>query len=264
MTGKSIRLERIINRDTMRTVIVPMDHGVTIGPIRGIENMRDMVNAVADGGANAVLGQLGLPLHGHRRHGKDIGLILHLSGSTVWSPDPNAKVLVNTVENAIKFGADGVSVHVNIGAANEAEMLKDFGDVAVKCIEWGMPLLAMMYARGTKFKSETDPAGVRHAARIAAELGADIVKVNYTGSPKTFATVVAGCPIPVVIAGGEKLTDERQVFRMIREALDVGAAGVAVGRNAFGHDSPVAMMRAICALVHKNASIEDVGRLVRR
>ncbi len=103
-------------------------------------------------------------------------------------------------------------------------------------------------------------AVVRHAARIAAELGADIMKVNYTGSPKTFTSVVAGCPIPVVIAGGEKLTDERQVFRMIREALDVGAAGVAVGRNVFGHDSPVAMMRAICALVHENASIQDAVR----
>ncbi len=263
MMGKFIRLERIINRDTLRTVIVPMDHGLTVGPIRGIENMRDMVNAVADGGANAVLGHLGLPLHGHRRRGKDIGLILHLSGSTVWSPDPNAKVLVNTVETAIKFGADAVSVHVNIGASNESDMLKDFGEVAVTCIEWGMPLLAMMYTRGAKFKSETDPEGIRHAARIAAELGADIVKVNYTGSPRTFKNVVAGCPIPVVIAGGEKLGDERDVFRMIRGALDVGASGVAVGRNAFGHREPVRMMRAICALVHENATIDQVVRLMR-
>ncbi len=263
MMGKFIRLERIINRDTLRTVIVPMDHGLTVGPIRGIENMRDMVNAVADGGANAVLGHLGLPLHGHRRRGKDIGLILHLSGSTVWSPDPNAKVLVNTVENAIKFGADAVSVHVNLGASNEAEMLKDFGDVAVTCLEWGMPLLAMMYTRGAKFKSELDPAGIRHAARIAAELGADIVKVNYTGSPRTFKPVVAGCPIPVVIAGGERLDEERQVFRMIREALDVGAAGVAVGRNAFGHAAPVRMMRAICALVHEDASVDQAVRRMR-
>ena len=167
MLGKFIRLERIINRGTLRTVIVPMDHGLTLGPIPGIEDMRDMVNAVAEGGANAVLGHLGLPLHGHRRHGKDIGLILHLSGSTLWSPDPNAKVLVNTVENALKFGADAVSVHINIGAANEAEMLKDFGQVAVSCIEWGLPLLAMMYTRGKKFSSETDPEAIRSRHRRA-------------------------------------------------------------------------------------------------
>lgn len=264
MKGKFIRLERIINRETRRTVIVPMDHGVTVGPIKGIENMRDMVDAVAMGGANAVLGHIGLPLHGHRRHGKDIGLILHLSGSTVWSPDPNAKVLVNTVENALKFGADGVSVHVNIGADNEAEMLRDLGHVSVTCIEWGMPLLAMMYTRGRKFRSEMDPEGIRHAARIAAELGADIVKVNYTGSPKTFAKVVAGCPIPVVIAGGEKVTNEKLLFRIIRDSLDVGGSGVAVGRNAFGHAAPVRMLRAIAALVHENASIEKALSILRR
>lgn len=264
MHGKLIRLERIINRETMRTVIVPMDHGVTVGPIQGIENMRDMVNAAAEGGANAVLGHLGLPLHGHRRHGKDIGLILHLSGSTVWSPDPNAKVLVNTVENAIRFGADGVSVHMNIGAENEAEMLRDLGQVAVTCIEWGMPLLAMMYTRGKKFASETDPEGIRHAARVAAELGADIVKVNYTGSRKTFEKVVAGCPIPVVIAGGDKVSDEKRIFRMIRESLDAGGCGVAVGRNAFGHAAPIRMMRAITALVHENASITQAMALLRR
>ncbi len=81
--GKSIRLERIIDRNTKRTVVVPMDHGVTLGPIEGIIDMRDMVNEISEGGANAVLGHIGLPLHGHRKHGRDIGLILHLSGSTV-------------------------------------------------------------------------------------------------------------------------------------------------------------------------------------
>ncbi|MCA1808367.1 MAG: 2-amino-3,7-dideoxy-D-threo-hept-6-ulosonate synthase [Lentisphaerae bacterium] len=263
MPGKFIRLERIINRETGRTVIVPMDHGVTVGPIPGIENMRDMVNAVAEGGANAVLGHLGLPLHGHRRHGKDIGLILHLSGSTVWSPDPNAKVLVNTVENSLKFGADGVSVHINIGAENEALMLQDLGKVAVKCMEWGMPLVAMMYARGNKIKAENDPEGVRHAARIAAELGADLVKVTYTGSPKSFAKVVDGCPIPVVIAGGEKITDEKMLLKIIKDSLEAGGSGVAVGRNAFGHANPARMMRAICALVHENASVDKALKILR-
>lgn len=263
MLGKKIRLERIIDRKTRRTVIVPMDHGLTVGPIPGIENMRDMVDAVAQGGANAVLGHLGLPLHGHRQYGHDIGLILHLSGSTVWSPDPNAKVLVNSVENALRMGADGVSVHVNIGADNEAEMLSDLGAVAVKCLEWGMPLLAMMYTRGKKFKSESDPEGIRHAARIAAELGADIVKVTYPGSARALAKVVAGCPIPVVIAGGEKISDEAALFGIIKAALENGGQGVAVGRNAFGHAAPARMIRAISALVHQNASIEKALQIIR-
>jgi len=263
MLGKPIRLERIINRETRRSVVVPMDHGVTVGPIPGIENMREMVNAVAEGGANAVLGHMGLPLYGHRHYGKDVGLILHLSGSTVWSPDPNAKVLVNTVENALRNGADGVSVHVNIGAANESDMLRDLGEVAVKCMEWGMPLLAMMYTRGAKFKSETGVEGVKHAARIAAELGADIVKVSYTGSVASFRKVVAGCPIPILIAGGEKARNDREILQAVRGALDAGAAGVSIGRNAFQHKHPVRFVRAICAMVHEDASVKDAAHILK-
>jgi len=255
--GKSIRLERIINRNTGRTVIVPMDHGVTVGPIKGIENMRDMVNDISEGGANAVLGHVGLPKHGHRRHGKDIGLILHLSGSTVWSPDPNAKVLVNTVENALKMGADGVSVHINIGAENEAEMLRDLGSVSVACMDWGVPLLAMMYTRGKKVKSESDVEGVKHAARIAAELGADIVKVTYTGSKKTFSEVVGGCPIPVVIAGGEKASNDSEVLENVKNSLEAGGAGVSIGRNAFQHRHPKKMVEAICKIVHEDVSVKE-------
>ncbi len=260
--GKKIRLERIIDRNSGRTVIVPMDHGVTVGPIKGLVDMKKMVDAVSLGGANAVLGHLGLPLHGHRQSGKDVGLILHLSGSTIWSPDPNAKILVNTVENAIRMGADAVSIHVNIGATSESVMLRDLGDIAVKCIDWGMPLLAMMYTRGAKLKSESEPAAVSHAARIAAELGADIVKVTYTGSAKSFRSVVEGCPIPVLIAGGEKADSDRAVFEAVRGALDAGGAGVCMGRNAFQHRNPLGMMRAIGAMVHENATPQQAAAIL--
>ncbi|MFY9981885.1 MAG: fructose-bisphosphate aldolase, partial [Methanoregula sp.] len=102
MRGKEIRLERIMNRNTKKTVIVPMDHGVTNGPIAGLIDMGQTVNLVADGGANAVIGHVGLALYGHRQGGRDIGLILHLSASTSLGPDPNEKVLVNSVTNALK------------------------------------------------------------------------------------------------------------------------------------------------------------------
>jgi len=257
LLGKRIRMERIINRKTKRTVIVPMDHGVTLGPIRGLVNMREMVDEVARGGANAVLGHMGLPLYGHRRYGKDLGLILHLSGSTVWSPDPNTKVLVNSVEMALKLGADAVSIHVNIGADDETEMLKDLGNVSVSCMEWGVPLLAMMYARGKKFKNEFDVGGIKHAARIAAELGADIAKVNYTGSISSFRQVIEGCPIPVVIAGGERAEDEKGILTVIKESLEAGGAGVSVGRNVFQHEKPRKMMEAIGLIVHENISVDE-------
>ena len=262
MRGKEIRLERIMNRNTKRTIIVPMDHGVSNGPIPGLIDMAQAVNLVAEGGANAVIGHMGLALYGHRQGGRDVGLILHLSASTSISPDPNEKVLVNSVTNALKMGADAVSMHVNIGADSEARMLSDLGSVAVECMEWGMPLLAMMYPRGKKITKENDVDQVKLAARVAAELGADIVKTVYTGDPESFREVTRGCPVPVVVAGGSK-TDDRTTLELIEGAMAGGAAGISIGRNAFQHRTPDRFVRAAACIVHAKKSAEEAMKLLK-
>lgn len=256
--GKQIRLERIMDRNSRRTVIVPMDHGITLGPIPGLINTKESVDQVAAGGANAIIIHKGVVESGHRGKGVDVGLIIHLSGSTVLSPDPNAKVLVCSVEEAIRLGADAVSIHVNIGSDDEKKMLKDLGAVAKSTRDWGMPLVAMMYTRGPKIKNEYDPKVVKHAARIGAELGADIVKVVYTGSPESFHEVIEGCFVPVVIAGGEKMETDRQVMEIVEGSLKAGGAGVSIGRNAFQHRQPKRIVWAISQMVHHDWSIDQV------
>jgi len=258
--GKQIRLERIMNRETARTVIVPMDHGTTIGPIPGLENMHDTVTKVVNGGANAILMHKGMVAAGHRGGGNDIGLIVHLSAGTSLSPDPYAKVLVCTVEEAIKLGADAVSIHVNLGAPTDSDMLRDFGEISASCMTWGMPLLAMMYTRGSKNGEkigEYDLGNIKHAARVGAELGADIVKVNYTGSPESFCEVVEGCPVPVVIAGGEKVETDEELLQMVEGALAAGASGASIGRNAFQHADPEGMVRAMAMIAHERSSVAE-------
>ncbi len=250
MIGKKIRLQRLINRNTGMTIIVPMDHGVTVGPIPGLIDMAKTVNSVADGGANAILMHKGIVETGHRNSGKDIGLIVHLSASTVLAPDSNAKTLVCSVEEAVRLGADGVSIHVNIGANTESELLGKMGMVSRGCREWGMPLLAMMYTRGAKIKNEYDVNVVKHAARVGAELGADIVKVNYTGSPESFREVVMGCPVPVLIAGGEKMETDEEILEMVRGSVQAGGCGVSIGRNVFQHEEPATIVRKISEIVH--------------
>jgi predicted phospho-2-dehydro-3-deoxyheptonate aldolase len=250
MIGKKIRLQRIINRNTAKTIIVPMDHGVTIGPIPGLIDMARTINKVADGGANAILMHKGLVETGHRSSGKDIGLIVHLSASTILAPDSNAKTLVCTVEEAVRLGADAVSIHINIGANTESDMLNTMGKISKSCRDWGMPLLAMMYTRGAKVKNEYDVGVVKHAARVGAELGADIVKVNYTGSPETFREVVQGCPVPVVIAGGEKMETDDEVLDMVKGSIEAGGSGVSIGRNIFQHDDPEIIVSKIAEIVH--------------
>jgi fructose-bisphosphate aldolase/2-amino-3,7-dideoxy-D-threo-hept-6-ulosonate synthase len=262
MIGKQVRMQRIMDRNTGKTVIIPMDHGVTVGPIKGLENMKDTINKVADGGTNAIVLHKGMVGVGHRSGGRDVGLIIHLSASTSVGPDPNHKVIVCSVKEAIKLGADAVSIHVNIGADDEAEMLKDMGEIAKDCNKWGMPLLAMMYPRGKKIKDEKDVGVVKLAARVGAELGADIVKTNYTGNIKSFRQVVEGCPVPVIIAGGSK-GDELQTLKMIEDAMRAGASGVAMGRNSFQHNNPPNFVKAVCAVVHQGKSAKEACKLLR-
>ncbi len=263
MIGKQVRLERIVNRTSGRTVIIPMDHGTTVGPIPGLCDMKEAVQMVVDGGANAIIEHKGLVVSGHRGVGRDVGLIVHLSGSTSLGPDPNAKVLVCTVEEAVKLGADGVSIHVNLGAKTEPEMLRQMGEVSARCAEWGMPLMAMMYARGEKITDPFDVKYVKHAARVGAELGADIVKCVYTGSPETFREVVDGCPVPVVIAGGEKMETDKQILDMVAGSLEAGGKGVSIGRNAFQHERPDRIVAAIAKIVHEGASAGEALRFLQ-
>jgi class I fructose-bisphosphate aldolase len=262
MIGKEIRLERIMDRNSRKMVIVPLDHGVTVGPIPGLINMGETVGRIAEGGANAVVVHNGLVAKGHRRHGRDIGLIIHLSGSTSLSPDPNRKVIVCSVEQAIRLGADAVSIHVNIGANTEDEMLRDFGKINRDCVEWGMPLLAMVYPRGPKVKDEKDVEVVKIAARVGAELGADVVKVPWTGDADSFRKVVEGAPVPVVIAGGSKLSDA-DTLKMIEGAIKAGAAGLSMGRNAFQHENPTKLVKAACAIVHNGVSAKEALKMLK-
>ena len=251
MIGKAIRMERIMDRESGNMVIVPMDHGVSEGPIPGLENLVAAVEDVSKGGADAVLMHKGMVGKGHRGYGSDIGLMIHLNAGSSIQPDPNNKILVTRVEEAIFLGADAVSIHVNVGADKEHRMLADLGSVAQKCNQFGIPLLAMMYPRGPQIQKGSEMKYVKHVARLGAELGADIVKTLYTGNPKTFAEVVEGCPVPVVIAGGPKVESEQDLFNMVADAMDCGARGISIGRNVFGAVDRIDVTKKLCKIVHK-------------
>lgn len=260
MYGKSIRLERIMDRNTGNCVIVPMDHGVSIGPTQGLVNMKKTVDDVANGGATAVLMHKGLIRYSHRTSGHDIGLILHLSASTDIGVTSNSKVLVATVEEALKIGADAVSVHINVGAETEPQMLEDLGNVSKECNEWGMPLLVMAYPRGPKIQNSYDAHAVAHAARVATELGADIVKCSYTGDIDSFREVVKGTLAPIVIAGGPKMDSDDDILQMVYDSIQAGGHGVSIGRNVFQHRNVEAMTRAISDIVLRGYTVEEAKR----
>jgi fructose-bisphosphate aldolase/2-amino-3,7-dideoxy-D-threo-hept-6-ulosonate synthase len=239
--GRDIRLNRILKDGKM--LCIPMDHGISNGPIQGLEDIHTLIYKCQNAGLTCVLVNKGiirsLPTS------TSIGLIVHLSGSTSLGPAPNRKMLMGSVEEAIRLGADAVSVHINIGAKEEPEMLYKLGLISDKCDEWSMPLVAMMYPRGENIKNQYDPETVAHTARIGAEAGADIVKSVYTGDSSSFKRVIKSCPVPVVIAGGPKANTDKEIVHMCYGAMEAGAIGVTFGRNIFQHKNPPAIVHAL-------------------
>ena len=264
MFGKNIRIERIMDRESGNAVVVPMDHGISVGPISGLVDMKKTVSDAVEGGATAVLMHKGIVPQGHRTSGHDVGLILHLSASTDIGVSSNSKVLVATVEEALKMGADAVSMHINVGAESEPQMLSDLGMVSRQCTEWGMPLIVMAYPRGPKIQNSYDPQAVAHAARVAAELGADIVKCSYTGDIDSFREVVRGAMVPVLIAGGPKMNSDMDVLNMVHDSLEAGGHGVSIGRNIFQHKDVKGMMSAVSDIVINGATVEEAAKHLKK
>jgi len=251
--GKDIRLGRLLEKGKM--LCIPMDHGISSGPIKGLENIHNMIYKCESAGLTCVLVNKGViktlptPLK--------IGVIAHLSGSTALGPSPNKKVLIGSVEEVIRLGADAVSVHINVGAKEESEMLHDLGLISDECDKWSMPLVAMMYPRGESISNPHDPQIVAHAARIGAEAGADIVKAVYTGDVDSFRQVVESCPIPIVVAGGPKTNTDQEVIEMCSAAMEAGASGVTFGRNVFQHPNPQAMVSALREIVIERKTVRE-------
>lgn len=256
--GKEIRIRRVLIGG--KALIVAMDHGVSSGPVTGLEDIRKAVANVAKGGATGIVLHKGAVRFAKDYFDEKLALILHLSASMSLGPHGDRKVLVTEVEEAISYGADAISVHVNLGGEDDDRMLADLGATAAACSRFGMPLLAMMYPRGSSIANPYDVDVVKHVARVGAELGADIVKTVYTGTPDTFREVVRGTPVPVVVAGGPKLDSERAALEMVAGALAAGAAGVSMGRNIFQAKDPIGMTRAIARILFDGATVDEVDR----
>jgi class I fructose-bisphosphate aldolase len=257
MSGKELRIKRILSPFDGRTVIFPLDHGVSCGPIPGLERIEDAVGKGIRGGADALVLHKGMLRCLESAERPLPGLIMHLSASTDMGPSPHRKVLTGSVEEALRRGADAVSVHVNFGEAFESEMLKDLGAIGRSCSEWQMPLLVMTYVRGAMMDSSPSGTCLAHAARVAAELGADLVKMPFPGDYDLLSGITSGLPVPVVIAGGVPGRID-QTLERIENCLQAGADGVAAGRGVFQQEDPEAVLRAICDVVHRGISAEEL------
>lgn len=261
-TGKDLRLARLSGPADGRFLFVPLDHPVSDGPISTGLGFNHLVRTLVAGGADAVIVHKGRARLIDPQLLRHCGLIVHLSASTGHAPDPNAKVLVGSVEEAVQLGADAVSVHVNIGSPTEAAQLADLGQVSAACTRWGLPLLAMVYPRGPEVDNPHDPALLAHVVNIAADLGADLVKTTWAAPLQRMAEVVESSPIPVLVAGGTAGPEDLTEFA--RTAMSAGCAGVCVGRRVFRSPAPNEAVTTLAEIVHSHSTEPKLVPLMTR
>lgn len=258
--GKEIRLSRIFNRKSGRAVIITMDHAIAHGVLPGIKYIGETIEKVVAGGPNAITIHKGLVRRFYKVFAGNVGLIVKTSSFAPYHPSYD--VYLTSIEEAIRLGADAVAIGAAVGDSRQADMLRNISALAEESEYYGIPLAVHIYPKGDLLKKEDyyKVENIAYAARVAAELGADIVKTWYTGSVDTFEEVVKSCPAPVVIAGGPKVDSVRQFLEMVRGAIDAGAAGVAIGRNVWGYKNPTLMVKALNLLVHENLTVDEVMR----
>ncbi|HTT14872.1 MAG TPA: fructose-bisphosphate aldolase [Thermoplasmata archaeon] len=247
MYGKTIRLRRVFPDPKRRLFSVPLDHAVSMGPIDGLEALAPLANELQSNGVDLLIVTKGAVREVAPILRPSTLLGVHVSASTSLGSTSNRKVLVGTAQEAVALGADLLSVQVNFGVPEEPEMLVDLGRAADECRALGLPLLCMAYVK--KANGGT-PDELRHAARAAADTGADIVKTSYPGSTEEFARLCRTTPVPVLIGGGVRLDDEAAFLTLVRSSVAAGGAGICIGRNLFQR-SPVGPLAArIASLLH--------------
>jgi len=242
MTGKMRRLQRLLAGPEHRCLLVALDHAPWLGPIQGLDKPRTIVEKVVAGGANALLMTPGFAREVAPLIGPSVGIVLRVSIMLGPSSEALQETPIATVRTALRMDADAVAVSIFFGRGGEVELMRYLGTLTEECSAYGMPVVAeMMPPEGKSYDAEA----IAHVARIGMELGADIVKTNYCGDVKAFKDVVASVPVPILVAGGPMKGSDKDTLQMVREVLEAGAAGVAIGRRIWQAADPKGMVEKI-------------------
>ncbi|OYT67758.1 MAG: fructose-bisphosphate aldolase [Candidatus Wolframiiraptor sp. EX4484-121] len=279
MAGKNIRLSRIFNPKTGNAFVVTMDHGVDLGPLKGIEDLSETLNKLFAGERkpDAILMNPSMIRRYYDILAKNgVGIIARIDGTATtiapnWYEYISDYRLFSSVEEALMVGADAVATMAFYGCPRESQNNEKIGKISQECIKWGMPhiveaLPPEIVEHHFKAKAKwrwPDPKHVSFVDRSAAELGADVVKSYYTGDPDTFKEVVKCCPVPIIVLSGPGAEDPKGLLEIVKGAMDGGARGVIMGRNIWGYKEPTKIVQAVAAIVHEKATVEEALKLLK-
>ena len=268
--GKTLRMRRLMR--TGRVLIVAVDHGNAAGVVPGLEDPVEVIKMAAQAGADGILVTPGILEQAIDAVG-DLAIILRIDGCvSILGSGPMQ--LFSSVEQAVRLGVDGVVVNATIGASHETAELEKVGIVASEGRTWGLPVLAEMLSQRMMddhmdFSGNGDgglPVDIANevsmASRIGAELGADAIKTRYPGDPDSFRKIVKSAGRPVLVAGGPRRDAGLQsTLCLVDEVMEAGASGLVFGRIVWQYPEPMAMIRALSAMVHDDATVEEAFEL---
>ena len=258
--GKEIRLRRIV-RPGRGSLVVAFDHGLVHGPIAGTTNPTAQIARFIAGKADAILLNLGNFRYVSEAARGDFqlpGLIARLDWTTALGTAPInpaaefRSCLIGHVEDAVRDGADAVITFLVLGSGDadfEKREMQRVGAIARECEELGVPLIVESLARAKNLRHPNDPEWLKLHSRIAAELGADLIKTEYTGDPETMRTVIHACPIPILVLGGTRSGSDDDVVQVTKAIMESGAAGVFFGRNVFQAENIPQLMQRLHAVL---------------
>ncbi|MBU0495336.1 MAG: aldolase [Chloroflexi bacterium] len=246
-----------IFREDDKTLIVAMDHPGAFGMMEGTEKPGQVIRQIRAGGADALLTTYGVVSQFAEEIG-DLGIILRVDGgSTKLAADPSPSKLLYDVYDALRVGADAVGSMGMPGSMFENETLPYLASLVAQCAEWNVPVMAEMLPGGFENPAEMwTPENIGHACRIGAEMGVDFIKTTYSGDVDSFRSIVERIYVPIVVLGGGKSKNPRDLLSSIQEAIQAGASGVAVGRNIWRHPEPAKITAAIAAIIHQDATVD--------
>ena len=266
MLGKEVRMSRLVNPKSNKMMAITVDHATSrgIAPLTGLHHVQDTIDKIILGRPDAMTLTKGIAEHCMWNHAGEVAMLMKISN---YSPvAPTKDTIFGTVDEAIRMGADAVSMGCMTLGDFQGEQFEAIGRVSEECMRKGMPLIGHVYPKGESVKPEDRTAweNIAYCVRSACELGMDIIKTTYTGDPESMAKVVATVPstFRIVIQGGDACKTLDDSLQMTRDAMDCGVGGVTMGRFVWDYKDVTALVIALRYIIHEGYSVKEAKELL--
>ena len=266
LVGKEVRMSRLVNPKSNKMMAITVDHATSrgIAPLTGLHHVQDTIDKIILGRPDAMTLTKGIAEHCMWNHAGEVAMLMKISN---YSPvAPTKDTIFGTVDEAIRMGADAVSMGCMTLGDFQGEQFEAIGRVSEECMRKGMPLIGHVYPKGESVKPEDRTAweNIAYCVRSACELGMDIIKTTYTGDPESMAKVVATVPstFRIVIQGGDACKTLDDYLQMTRDAMDCGVGGVTMGRFVWDYKDVTALVIALRYIIHEGYSVKEAKELL--